>query len=166
VHGKRRSKATEYGIRLREKQKVKRYYGILERQFRRYYHEAERMKGDTGLNLLKILESRLDNVVYRLGFALSISHARQVVRHGHILVNGKKADIPGMVLKPGDVISPASNEKSTRLVSAVFEANTKPLPSWLEISQSPLSGKLIAEPTRDEIPIPIEESLIVEFASR
>lgn len=162
-----RRKVSEYGLQLREKQKVKRLYGVLEKQFRRLFAEASRRKGMTGENLLKLLECRLDNIVYRIGFAASRSEARQVVRHGHILLNGKKADIPSIQIKSGDVV--AVREKSrgnAQIVSALEAALRKGTSSWLEVDAKSLSGKMTDEPKREELTLPIQEQLIVELYSR
>jgi len=150
-----------------EKQKVKYYYGVRERQFRRFYEMAERMKGQTGENLLKLLESRLDNVVYRLGFGKSHRHARQLVVHGHILVNGKKVDRPSYLVKPGDVIEVKEKSRDIPQIKEGMElAQKRGIPSWLELDPENFKGIVKAEPTREEIEIPIEEHLIVELYSK
>ncbi|KPJ62574.1 MAG: 30S ribosomal protein S4 [Planctomycetes bacterium DG_23] len=166
-HAWRRRKISDYGLGLREKQKVKRFYGLMEQQFRLYFKEAQRLKANTGENLLILLERRLDNVVARLGFALSHREARQLVSHGHMTVNGKKVNIPSYLVSPGDVITPASKEKTQKTVRENLEL-TKDLglPSWLERSTEPLQGRVLALPNRDDVPIPVQEQLIVEFCSK
>ncbi len=164
---RRRRKVSERGLQLREKQKVRRIYGILERQFRGHFAEAERRRGLTGENLLQILEMRLDSVVYRLGFADSRSQARQLVRHGHIALNGRKTDIPSCAVKPGDVIS--WKEGSTRLEyykEMAREIQSKLIPSWLSLDMQTLSGRVLAPPARGDIDVRIDERLIVEYYSR
>ena len=166
-HGRGRRKISYYGRQLMEKQKVKYYYGIREEQFRRFYQMAERMRGQTGENLLKLLESRLDNVVYRLGFGKSHRHARQLVVHGHILVNGKKVDRPSYFVKPGDVIEVREKSRNIPQIKEGIElAQRRGIPSWLELDAENFKGIVKAEPTRDEIEIPIEEHLIVELYSK
>ena len=163
-HGRSRRKISYYGRQLMEKQKVKYYYGIREEQFRRFYQMAERMRGQTGENLLKLLESRLDNVVYRLGFGKSHRHARQLVVHGHILVNGKKVDRPSYFVKPGDVIEVRDKSRDIPQIKEGIElAQRRGIPSWLELDAENFKGVVKAEPTRDEVEIPIEEHLIVEL---
>ena len=162
-----RQKLSNFGIQLREKQKVKRIYGVLEKQFRRLFAEADRRKGMTGENLLVLLEQRLDNVVYRIGFATSRAEARQVVRHGHIMINGKKASIPSMMVKVNDEVSVREkSRKNTGIVSAMEAARRKGVSSWLEVDQAKFTGKVVAEPKREEITLPIQEQLIVELYSR
>jgi len=166
-HGQSRKKVSEYGIQLREKQKARRAYGMLEGQFRSYFDKAERQKGVTGENLLVLLERRLDNVVYRLGFAASRNQARQLVRHGHFTVNGRKVDIPSYLIKPGDVIQVHEASKESPLLKQIFEAiGHKTTPMWLEASAQDMSGKVVRYPSRDEIDTPIQEHLIVELYSR
>ncbi|RUM45303.1 30S ribosomal protein S4 [Phorcysia thermohydrogeniphila] len=166
-HGRTRRKLSYYARQLMEKQKVKYYYGVRERQFRRFYEMAERMKGQTGENLLKLLESRLDNVVYRLGFGKSHRHARQLVVHGHILVNGKKVDRPSYLVKPGDVIEVKEKSRDIPQIKEGMElAQKRGIPSWLELDPENFKGIVKAEPTREEIEIPIEEHLIVELYSK
>lgn len=166
-HGRVPKKMSDYAIRLREKQKAKRIYWVLERQFRRYFEMAERMKGHTGENLLRILESRLDNIVYRMGFAVSRRDARQLVHHGHILVNGKRVDIPSYLVKPGDVIEVAPKSKQLeRVQNAVALAQRRGVPEWLEVDFDQLKGVVRSLPTRDQIPEDIQENLIVEFYSK
>lgn len=166
-HAWRRRKLSDYGVGLREKQKVKRFYGLMERQFRLYFAKAQRLKANTGEALLILLERRLDNVVARLGFAPSHRQARQLVNHGHITVNGKKVDIPSYLVSPGDVIAPASKEKTQKIVRDNLDL-TKDLglPSWLERVTQPLQGQVLALPSRDEVSIPVQEQLIVEFCSK
>ena len=166
-HGRSRRKISYYGRQLMEKQKVKFYYGVRERQFRRFYEMAERMRGQTGENLLKLLESRLDNVVYRLGFGKSHRHARQLVVHGHILVNGKKVDRPSYLVKPGDIIEVKEKSRDIPQIKEGIElAQRRGIPSWLELDAENFKGVVKAEPTREEIEIPIEEHLIVELYSK
>ena len=166
-HGQGRSKASEYGQQLREKQKAKRYYGLLESQFRGYFELASKRKGQTGENLLSILESRLDNTVYRLGFAMSRAEARQLVRHGHFLVNGRKVDIPSFLVKPGQVITIKDSSRSLDKIKSVIEANaSRPAPKWLDYDRNTLTAKVVAHPTKEDIDLPIEEHLIVELYSK
>ncbi len=166
-HGQNKSKVSNYGLQLREKQKVKRIYGILERQFRLYYKRADRMKGIVGENLLSLLERRLDNAVYRLGFAASRSQARQLVRHNHFLVNGKKVNIPSYLLKANDVIQIAERSKESPLIKDNIEAIVrKSIPSWLEIDVENLKGHVRSLPIRSDIEYPIQEQLIVELYSK
>lgn len=166
-HGQGRVKFSEYGNQLREKQKVKRIYGVMENQFHRYFMEAERMKGVTGENLLILLERRLDNMVYRLGFAASRNEARQLVRHGHIRVNGRKVDIPSFLTKQGDTIQ--LREKSRKIARVLDSLETiarRGVPSWLEYDKNTFTGKIKAFPTREELTMPISENLIVELYSK
>ena len=166
-HGQGRSKASEYGSQLREKQKAKRYYGVLEKQFRGYFEMASKRQGKTGENLLSILETRLDNAVYRLGFAMSRAEARQLVRHGHFLVNGKKVNIPSYLVKPGMVLSLKESSRSLDKFKANVEANAfRQPPKWLEYDAENLVAKVIAQPAREDIDLPIEEQLIVELYSK
>ena len=166
-HGQGRSKASEYGSQLREKQKAKRYYGVLESQFRSYYEMAERRQGKTGENLLSILECRLDNVVYRLGFAMSRAEARQMVSHGHFTVNGRKVNIPSYQVKPGMVITLKASSRGLEKIKANVEANAfRPAPKWLEYDANNMIAKVAAAPARDDIDLPIEEHLIVELYSK
>jgi small subunit ribosomal protein S4 len=165
--GQARKKVSEYGIQLREKQKARRIYGVLEKQFRSYFEKAERQKGITGENLLVLLERRLDNVVFRLGFASSRTQARQLVRHGHFIVNGHRVDIPSYLVKPGEVVQVAETSKESPIIKEMMEGlNTKTVPAWLEMSAQDVSGKIVRYPTREEIDIPIQEHLIVELYSR
>ncbi|WP_163328426.1 30S ribosomal protein S4 [Desulfurobacterium thermolithotrophum] len=166
-HGRSRRKISYYGRQLMEKQKVKYYYGIREGQFKRFYEMAERMRGQTGENLLKLLESRLDNVVYRLGFGKSHRHARQLVVHGHILVNRKKVDRPSYLVKPGDIVEVKEKSREIPQIKEGIElAQRRGIPSWLELDAENFKGVVKAEPTREEIEIPVEEHLIVELYSK
>lgn len=166
-HGRRRVKAFGYGLQLREKQKVKRIYGILERQFRNYFAKAERMKGITGENLLALLERRLDNVVYRLGFGSSRMQARQLVNHGHIFVNGRKVDIPAYIVKVGDEIAVKEATRKNEGVQISLEgAKGRGVPAWLELEADSFRGKVLAIPVRQDVILPIQEQLIVELYSK
>jgi small subunit ribosomal protein S4 len=167
-HGQSRGrKLSEFGVQLREKQKVKRIYGILESQFSGYFEKAEHQPGVTGDNFLQILESRLDNVVYRLGFATSRNEARQFVRHGHIKVNGRRVDIPSYQVDTGDKIEVKDSSKDMKRMTEVVEFNEgQETPSWLETNLDQLEGKVLGEPVRDDIDLPMQEQLIVEFYSR
>jgi len=166
-HGRRRTKIQGYGVQLREKQKVKRMYGVLERQFRNYFANAARRKGITGANLLQMLESRLDNVVYRLGFAFSRSAARQLVAHGHILVNGRKVDVPSALVKAGAVISlKAESRKNEQIKMCLDTAKGRGVPAWLDLDADRFQGTVKQLPTREEIVLPIQEQLIVELYSK
>ena len=166
-HGQGRSKNSEYGQQLREKQKAKRFYGVLESQFRSYFDMAERRPGQTGENLLAILESRLDNVVYRLGFAMSRAEARQMVSHGHITINGRKVNIPSYQVKPGMIVALKESSRDIEKIKANIEANAfRPAPKWLEYDQTNNLAKVVAVPARDDIDLPIEEHLIVELYSK
>ena len=167
VHGQGRTKFSEYGNQLREKQKVKRMYGVLESQFHRYFREAERIKGITGENLLIILERRLDNMVYRLGFANSRSEARQLVRHNHFLVNGKKVNIPSFLTKTEDSIQlKQKSRKVERILDSLETVARRGIPSWLEYEKSSFTGTIKALPVREELTMPISENLIVELYSK
>ena len=167
-HGKgRKAKLLGYGLQLREKQKVKRMYGVLERQFRRYFEEADRKKGVTGETLLQLLERRLDNVVYRLGFATSRPQARQLVRHGHFTVNGRRADVPSLSVRPGDLVAVgATSAKNPAIMYAIEEVKGRGIPEWLELDGEKLTGRLSAAPTRDQLNLPVQEQLIVELYSK
>lgn len=166
-HGQNRSKNSEYGLQLRAKQQARRYYGIQEGQFHKYFLMAERKAGVTGENLLRICESRLDNVVYTLGWASSRAEARQLVTHGHFEVNGSKVDIPSYLLKAGDVVSIKQKSKDSEKFKAVLEANaSRPVPAWLDLNADALSAKVVALPEREQISVPVEEHLIVEFYSK
>lgn len=165
-HGQSRKKVTEYGMQLREKQKVRRFYGISESQMYKYYNMADKMKGISGENLLKILELRLDNVVYRMGLAASRAEARQLVVHGHFQLNGAKADIPSLLTTVGDVIQVKEKSRSTDKFKSLVENHNGNTVSWLNIDLEQLKGTLVAEPTREDIDIPVEEHLIVELYSK
>ena len=167
MHGQGRSKTSEYGSQLREKQKAKRYYGLLESQFRSYFEMAERRPGQTGENLLSILETRLDNVVYRLGFAMSRAEARQLVSHGHITVNGKRVNIPSFLVKPGMIISLRERSRNLEKIKNNVEANAfRQPPKWLEYDTNNMIVKVVGVPAREDIDLPIEEHLIVELYSK
>jgi len=166
-HGKRRSKILGYGIQLREKQKVKRFYGILEEQFRLTFQRAERMRGVTGENLLSLLERRLDNVVHRLGFAASRTQARQLVRHGHVRVNGRKVNVPSFVVTAGAIVSvKEKSRKNPLIVGAVETAKGRGIPAWLELHAAEFEGKVVALPKREDVALPVNEKLIVELYSK
>jgi small subunit ribosomal protein S4 len=166
-HGQSRKKATEYGLQLRAKQQAKRYYGIQEGQFYKYFLMAERKQGVTGENLLRICESRLDNVVYLLGWANSRAEARQLVTHGHYKVNGKKVNIPSYLLKAGDEVSIKDKSLDSDKIKATLEANaSRPVPQWLDLNAEALTAKILALPTREQIMVPVEEHLIVELYSK
>jgi small subunit ribosomal protein S4 len=165
-HSWRRGRMSDYGMRLRETQKVKRYYGIRDRQFMKCFHQAERQKTDTGAALLSLLERRLDNVVHKLGLAPSRPSARQMVTHGHIYLNGRRMNVPSYRVDVGDNISVKPAERSTALARARLEELGEPhLQNWLQLDLSKLEGAVIAMPTRDDVMIPVEEQLIVEFCS-
>ena len=167
VHAQKRTKVTEYGVRLREKQKLKRIYGVLERQFKLYFQEAERLKGNTGENLLMLLERRLDNVVLASGFALSRNHARQLINHGHFTVNDRRVDISSFMVRPGDVVQPAGKEKTRKIVAEAVEVNkSQPIPTWLEVSGDTMTSKVAGIPRREDVPHPIQEQLIIELCSK
>jgi len=166
-HGQQRKKLSEYGIQLREKQKVRRYYGILEAQFRNYFEMAEKKKGKTGENLLQILETRLDNTVYRLGLATSRAEARILVSHGHFTVNGKKVNIPSYLVKEGDVIAVKERSRGLEKLKSNIEATGgRVIPKWLEFDPDAMTGKVVALPQREDIDLPISEHLIVELYSK
>jgi small subunit ribosomal protein S4 len=164
-HGADKKKISGYGVQLREKQKAKRIYGVLESQFRTYYEKAEHLRGITGENLLKLLELRLDNVVYRLGYGASRNEARQLVTHGHFLVNGKKVDIASYKVSVNDVITVAEKSRGSEKFKT-FAENPKTLPKWLEANVENYEGKVVAEPTREDIDVPVNETLIVELYSK
>jgi small subunit ribosomal protein S4 len=165
--GQQRKKISEYGIQLREKQKARRFYGVLEKQFRKYFEMAAATKGITGENLLRILESRLDNVVYRLGLATSRPEARQLVRHGHFTVNGRKVNIPSYLVKAGDIISVKEKSKNSPKFKAIIDiTGSKVIPQWLEFDAENLTGRVVSLPSREEIDLPIKEHLIVELYSK
>lgn len=166
-HGQGRGKLSDYGVQLREKQKVRRIYGVMENQFRIYFKKSTRMKGITGENLLQLLERRLDNLVYRMGFTTNRREARQLVKHGHFAVNGRRSDIPSHLLKPGDVIQIRESSKELKAVAeSLSVAEHKGLPEWVEVDMQNIKGKLVRIPTRDEIQLPVQEQLIVEFYSK
>jgi small subunit ribosomal protein S4 len=166
-HGQGRKKVSEYGKQLRTKQIARRYYGVLEGQFRRYFELAEKMSGVTGENLLAILESRLDNVIYRLGLASSRAQARQLVLHGHFTVDGRKVNIPSYLTKVGQVISVKESSRQNENIKHIFEVNSsRPVPQWLEMNRDALEAKVVAMPSREDIELPIEETLIVELYSK
>ena len=167
-HGQKRKKQSEYGTQLREKQKAKSFYGVLESQFRKYFEEAARSKGVTGTRLLQILESRLDNVVYRLGLATSRAQARQLVRHGHFEVNGVKVNIPSYLTKVGEVVKVKESSANSEIFKQIVEAteNGRPVPTWLESDLGNRNGKVVALPSRDEIDLSVQEHLIVELYSK
>ena len=171
IHGKKqtfRRKTSDYGVQLREKQKARRIYGVMERQFRRYFEEANRATGLTGLNLLSMLERRLDNVVYRLGFADSRAQARQIVRHGHFEVNGRKTDIPSFQVSIGDVISVRQSATSKTYFKdrAQLMQGTANVPNWLRLNMAAMNAEVMANPAREDIGIALNEQLIVEYYSR
>jgi small subunit ribosomal protein S4 len=167
-HGKaRKAKLVGYGLQLREKQKVKRIYGVLENQFRRYFETAERTRGITGETLLQLLERRLDNVAYRLGFATSRAQARQLVRHGHFLVNDRKVDIPSFSVKAGDLVSiRAGSTKNPAILHALEEVKGRGVPDWLSYDAEQTTGRVVSLPTREQINLPVQEQLIVELYSK
>lgn len=166
-HGKGRKKTSEYGLQLRAKQKARRYYGVLEGQFRHYFELAERKTGVTGENLLRILESRLDNIVYRLGWASSRAEARQLVVHNHFTLNGKKVNVPSLLVKAGDVIAIKADSRDSVKIKEVLEANDgRPVPQWLDINKESFEAKVVNLPAREEIDAPVQEQLIVEFYSK
>ena len=166
-HGQKKAKLSEYRTQLREKQKTKAFYGVQERQFRKYFEMASNKKGITGENLLQILESRLDNVVYRLGFGTSRAQARQLVTHGHFEVNGRKVDIASYLVKPGDVIAVREIRKDNPVIKENVEQNsTRPVPEWLELDSKNLSGKVVRLAAREDIDIQVAEHLIVELYSK
>ena len=166
-HGQGRTRTSDYGLQLREKQKVKRMYGLAEKQFRGTMDAATRMRGRAGENLLVLLEQRLDNVVYSLGFASSRAQARQLVRHGHVLVNGRKVDIPAFEVAPGMTIALKEGIRANAMVNEALEtAQGRGVPPWLELDAATYSGKVLSQPSRDDIRLPIQEQLIVELYSR
>jgi len=166
-HGQGRKKMSEFGMQLREKQKCRRYYGVLESQFEKYFEMANKKAGVTGENLLTILESRLDNVVYRLGFGTSRPEARQLVTHGHFTINGKKVDIPSYLVKPGEVITVKEASRGSEKIKSVLEITaSKAIPKWLDLDRNTLSAKVVALADREDIDLPLEEHLIVELYSK
>ena len=166
-HGQRRAKYSDYGIQLREKQKVKRIYGVLEKQFRRYFEKADRMSGITGETLLILLERRMDNMLFRFGFASSRNEARQMVRHNHFTVNGKKVNIPSYLVRPGEVIEVREKSKKIpRIVESLEAVARRGVPHWLELDKENMRGKVISLPAREDLTMPIQEQLIVELYSK
>lgn len=166
-HGQAKKKLSEYGVQLREKQKAKKFYGVLESQFRKYFEMASTTKGVTGENLLRLLETRLDNIVYRLGFARSRAEARQLVRHGHFSVNGKRVNIPSYLVRAQDMISVRDGSKENEMFKDILEVTgSKVVPKWLEADQEKLKGTVLAAPTREDVDLPVEEHLIVELYSK
>jgi len=166
-HGKSKKKLSEYGVQLREKQKVRRYYGVLESQFAHYFELAEKKQGITGENLLQILESRLDNVIYRLGFGASRPEARQLVRHGHFTVDGEKVNIPSYRVKPGQVIAIKEGSRDSEKIKGIMEAAAaKVIPKWLDLDKNTYEAKVLSYASREDIDIPITETLIVELYSK
>lgn len=166
-HGQNKKKLSNYGVQLREKQKVRRIYGVLENQFKLYFEKAERMKGVTGENLLILLEKRLDNVVYRMGFGESRNEARQLVRHGHFTVNGKKVNIPSYQIEVNDLIAVKESSRNSEKFKALAEAAAaKTAPQWLSVNAEMMEARVISQPTREDIDLPIEEHLIVELYSK
>ena len=168
-HGTRRGKMSEYGIRLREKQKLRRIYGVNETQFRTIYHHATAMDGQAGHNFLQLLERRLDNVVFRLGFGVSRAQARQLITHGHFTVNGRKLDIASALLKPGDVVAVAEGSRDVPTIKENVEAaaaNRGRIPAWLDFNPDTMSGAVVSAPVREQIDVPVQEQLVVEFYAR
>ena len=166
-HGTRRSKMSEYGLRLREKQKLRRFYGLNESQFSNVYKKASMLPGQTGHNFLQLLECRIDNIVYRLGFGVSRSQSRQLVTHGHFTVNGRKLDIPSALLKAGDVITVAEGSREVVLLKENSEAAAvRAIPTWLSFSPDSMTGNLLTLPIREQIEVPVNEQLVVEFYAR
>ena len=166
-HGTRRGKMSEYGLRLREKQKLRRFYGLNESQFSAVYEKATKLAGQTGHNFLQLLERRIDNIVYRLGFGVSRSQARQLVAHGHFTVNGRKLDIPSALLKPGDVLAVAEGSRDVVLLKENSEAAAvRSIPTWLSFSPDSMTGNILTVPIREQIEVPVNEQLVVEFYAR
>ena len=167
MHGWRKGRSSDYGVRLREKQKIKRYYGILERQFMRCFRQAEKIKGNTGENLLQLLERRLDNVVYKLNFAPSRKAARQLISHGHIYVNSRKVNISDYTTKIGDKITVKNSGRSVKKVKEQLESNPNySTQNWLQLAREKTEATVVALPTREDVQIPVEEQFVVEFCSR
>lgn len=167
LHGQKRSKLSDYGLQLREKQKVKQIYGIMERQFKRYFYIAQRMKGVTGSNLLQLLERRLDNVAYRSGFASNRRQARQLVTHGHFTVNGRKVNIPSYLVRAGNIIELKESSKNLTVVKeCISQAEHRGFPPWIEMDVKNLRGKVIYLPSREETALPVQEQLVIELYSR
>lgn len=166
-HGQNQSKSSNYALQLREKQKIRRLYGIQEKQFRNYFQEADRLKGVTGSNLLVLLERRLDNITYRMGFANSRAQSRQLIRHGHILVNGNKIDIPSYSVENGDVITLRQKSREVqKVIQALDAVERRGVPAWLELNRTELTGVVKSIPTREDLAMPLQEQLVVEFYSR
>ena len=166
-HGTRRSKMSEYGLRLREKQKLRRFYGLNESQFSSVYEKATKLPGQTGHSFLQLLERRIDNIVYRLGFGVSRSQARQLVAHGHFTVNGRKLDIPSALLKPGDVLAVAEGSRDVVLLKENSEAAAvRSIPAWLSFNPDSMTGNVLTVPIREQIEVPVNEQLVVEFYAR
>ena len=166
-HGRARRRILGYGIQLREKQKIKRYYGMSEKQFRLFFQRADNQKGITGENLLTMLERRLDNVIFLTGFAHSRAHARQIITHGHFAINGRKASVPSILVKKGDVVSYRDKSKSKEDFKLLVEANKgKQVPSWIQVDSENMEVSILTFPTRNDVPIPVEEHLIVELYSK
>jgi len=166
-HGQRSRKISDYGLQLREKQKVRRIYGVLEKQFRSYFHRADRAKGVTGENLLRTLESRLDNVVFRLCFADSRAESRHLIRHGHFQVNGRKVNIPSYLVQPGDAITVRPKSAKVERIQSCFSAvDRRGVPPWMEVDKKDMKGVVKALPTREEIALPVREQLIIELYSK
>lgn len=166
-HGWRRGRNSEYAVRLREKQKVKRYYGLMERQFKQFFKMASKGTGNTGTTLLELLERRLDNVIFKLNFAPSRKAARQLIAHGHIYLNGRRVDVPDILVKIGDKITLKNSDHSRKLVKAQLEANPNfQVQNWLQLDASKPMATVVALPTRDDVQLPVEEQLVVEFCSR
>jgi small subunit ribosomal protein S4 len=167
MHGWRRGRRSDYGVRLREKQKVKRYYGLMEKQFMSYYRKAARGTGNTGEILLQLLECRLDNVVYKLNFASSRKEARQLITHGHIYLNGRRVDVPDITIRIGDKITLKNSEKSRKIVKQQLESNPNfTVQGWLQLDPAKPAATVVALPTRDDVQLAVEEQLVVEFCSR
>jgi small subunit ribosomal protein S4 len=167
MHGWRRGRRSDYGVRLREKQKVKRYYGLMEKQFKSYFQKAERRTGNTGEILLELLERRLDNVVYKLNFAASRKAARQLITHGHIYMNGHRVDVPDITVKIGDTIALKNSDKSRKLVKAQLETNTNfAVQGWLQLDVSKPTATIVGLPSREDVQLAVEEQLVVEFCSK
>ena len=166
-HGTRRGKMSEYGLRLREKQKLRRFYGLNETQFSTIYEKASKLPGQTGHNFLQLLERRIDNIVYRLGFGVSRSQARQLVSHGHFTVNGRKLDIPSAILRPGDVVAVAEGSRDMVLLKENSEAAAvRSIPAWLSFNPDSMTGNVLTVPVREQIEVPVNEQLVVEFYAR
>jgi small subunit ribosomal protein S4 len=167
MHGWRRGRNSDYGVRLREKQKVKRFYGLLEKQFLSYFHQAERRKGNTGIVLLELLERRLDNVVYKLNFAPSRKAARQVITHGHVYLNGRRVSIPDITVKIGDKLTLKNADKSRKIVKDQLASNPNyTVQGWLQLDPDKPAATIVGLPTRDDVQLAVEEQLVVEFCSR